>query len=232
MFENRSLYIPYYNCLSYTKWIRFQRDSKPYDKQEFRTPININIIINSCVILEGFFFSLIKDQLFVAEHELSSDHRRIEKKKNSNLLTKMLYEYSQKLEEDSWTGYLRLFEMFTDTKIQRKNPEWEAIQTLFKFRNILVHGNELEFQFLDSGEITSANRKVKSIFEYCRKNDLADIDRDKREINILTNRGVDFFFEHMRMFAINVFEILPQARKTKSSVDMFEFREDYPSDLM
>ncbi len=139
------LYIPYYNILQFTKWLIVERSFSQKNEQLNSTPINITILINCCVILEGFLYTLVKDYLFFEGPKCNKEFG-IEKKQLP-LFSKILEEYSIQLDKDSWNGYIRLFELFTSCEIDKKTELWKAINILFQFRNLLVHGNELEFYF-------------------------------------------------------------------------------------
>ncbi len=76
------------------------RNSLPEGSHPPLQSINITIIINCCMVLEGFLFTIIKDYLKITEGEIKSNPK-LEAIINPSLFSKILTEYSTKLDEGS-----------------------------------------------------------------------------------------------------------------------------------
>jgi len=225
--KKKALYIPYYGMLKYTKWLIEQRDITPQNEQIHSASANTAIIINCCIVLEGFLYTLIKDYLFIVGHRIA-DNSQTEKRQHHHLLfERILNEYSLRLNNDSWNGYLRLFELFTGIDIPKDTQLWKSVKCLFQFRNLLVHGNEMEFLFNDirNSKPYSTNRKFNTVLSYCEEFNLPSINFENQSVNLLSNTIADHFFSVMKKFAIEVFELIPEDERAKTMIEMFEFYE-------
>lgn len=226
MIEGRNLYIPYYNHIQFLNYLISERNLIPEHENMHSHSTNITIILNSCMILEGFLFTILKDYLFIAKHRIG-EGSMIEKIDHPTLFTKFLLEYSNRLDENGWRDYLNLFELFTDCKIERNTEQWNAVDILFSYRNFLVHGNEIEL-FLSGDSISKikiepSNRKLNRIIEYLRVKGLINIDENKIQVDLLNHKIADHFYYEMKRFAIYIYELIPKERRSKTMVDMFLF---------
>jgi len=124
--------------------------------------------------------TIIKDHLKITEGQIKSNPT-FEAIINPSLFTRILTEYSTKLDEGSWNNYISLFELFTESKIIRDNEHWKATVILFKLRNYLVHGNEIEFYIQgnskDNLKISTQNKNLNKILSYYREMDLLHLDK-------------------------------------------------------
>lgn len=227
MQQKRYLLIPYNDHLHFTKWLIAERDSLSEANTATLQSINTSIIVTSCMILEGFLHTFLKDSLFLEQHRLGPKYS-IEEIDHPPLFKKLLIEYGNKLDEDSWRGYIELFELFTDCKIDRSLEMWKSIDALFSYRNFLIHGNEFELNRTGSSmsdyKLVSPNRKLNNIFRFLKERDLINVDMEKVEVNLLSSKAADHFYESMKEFAVYIFDLVPQDKRFSTSTDMTQFR--------
>lgn len=226
MIEGRNLYIPYYNQVQFLNYLISERNLIPEYENMHSRSTNITIILNSCMILEGFLFTILKDYLFIAEHRIG-EQSRIEKIDHPKLFKKFLLEYSSRLDDNGWRDYLNLFELFTNCKIDKRNEHWNSVDVLFNYINFLVHGNEIDLYLsgdsISNIKIEPANRKLNKIIDYLKATDLIKVDETKVQVDLLNNKVADHFYYEMKMFAIYIFELIPSDHRTKTIADMFLF---------
>ncbi len=101
--------------------------------------------------------------------------------------------------------------------------------TLFKIRNYLVHWNEIEFYIQgdskDKLKISTQNKNLNKILSYYSEMDLIHLDKEKVLVSILTNKASDHFLLSMSKFAIQIYELIPENKRTQLTIDMFMFNE-------
>jgi hypothetical protein len=111
--------------------------------------INFNIILSSACLVEGILETSLyafrryqQDLIFKQKDTLSSDSPKI-----SSFLHRIYGDINSRIESSMGAeGYNKMFELLIGaklSKLKRVEPEWEGLETLFAFRNVLAHGRRI-----------------------------------------------------------------------------------------
>lgn len=126
-----------------------------------------------------------------------------------------------------------LFFVYTGMKVQDQldDETYQAVDIMFKFRNALLHGNEIDIFFekhkdtkVDDVEVLG---KFKNILRYGDKKNLIVLEFDKEKIDLLTNEFIDHFFWHTTKYICSIYDRMPDRDMKRSSLDIFRVREKY-----
>ena len=227
--KNHMLYIPYYKTLKFIKWLKVNRAEKDYSTKSSIESINTAIIIHSCIVIESFLTSILKDELFISNHKLN-EKREIEKIKNPRIIENLFLRINQDLEKASWSSYAELFELIIDYKFDKDSVLWKSMNFMFQYRNMLVHGSEIVIQKTQETAkcpFSSPNSKLTIVLKYFFEVGLISGSEDLKSISILTNEIADHFFNNMRLFVLELMDQLKEMDKKFSRIDMFEFKYEY-----
>lgn len=216
----------WYLYYSFIKWQIQRRNENDRKVQAIHPSLNISIIASCCAVIEGFLFTTIKDYWFFSRPKNETEENL------KQIYNRQLEDYLKQLENASYTRYLDLFKVFTGLSISETiNPKtYKAIKKMFEFRNCLLHGNEIDLNFIKSEETRLENVEVhgkyKKILEYGDENNLIVLDFAKGEIDLLTNKFIDHFYCHTTKFICEVFENIPEPYRERLSTDIFSIKEN------
>lgn len=222
--EHKKLSILWYNQFELIRWKLRERNDNSLSVQAVKPSLNISIIISCCSVIEGYLFSVIKDHLFIAAHKNNIEND------NTQLLDRVLYDYSEQLENATWSRYLKIFEIITGYSISESlEPTiFKAVSIMFQYRNQLAHGNEIVITFIDSsgpGEI-KPNSRYHKILKYGEEKKLVTVDYANHNFNILTDQFIDHFYENTKQFIIEVNEMFPPELRSILTADLFAIIND------
>jgi hypothetical protein len=192
---------------SLIKWKIANRDSVDNEKKDYLVPtINASLITDLSTFWEGIVFEM-QTEIFFDRFE----HR---KDKFNNSLTDY---FDKKLSKATWTNYIEYFDLLLGEKLSGKieNENWKAINMLFSFRNMLVHGKEIEIHYYEENGIVKSESPYghKSIFEFLKSKNLLDLSYSPHlnSVDMLNNKVVDFFHENVIDFIESLFNLFPES---------------------
>jgi len=194
----------YYAWWYFPELIDFHRESR---KQNSLFHImNISILINSAIVIEGFLCELIK-------------HHIGEYTETKNLKTRLHKELNDKLDKSSWNDlkYFYLLSIGKDLHLSTTNENWKSINILFMFRNMLTHSKPVKFK----GEVIDNELKVthfgsyENIYKFLLEKKLTNkIDIVKSMNTELINSQIaDYFWNETHFFLNNVINSDEQFKK-------------------
>ncbi|KAA3637504.1 MAG: hypothetical protein DWQ02_06625 [Bacteroidetes bacterium] len=222
--QHKKLSILWHNQLELIRWKLRERNDNSYSVQVVKPSLNISIIISCCSVIEGYLFTVIKDHLFIAGHKNNKEND------NTQLLDRVLLDYSEQLENATWGRYLKIFETITGYSISKgiESNIFKAVAIMFQYRNQLAHGNEIEITFIENGgpgEIKPTSKYFK-ILKYGEEKKLIKVDYDNHNFDILTNQFIDHFYEKTKQFIIEVNEMFPPELRSILTADLFAIIND------
>ncbi len=175
----------YYNLPYFVDYLIRQR-SKIHSSN-----INYTIIILSTTIIESLLFDLLN--LCIGD---SFDLNTMEGRISNDL--------SNRLNKASWNEFQKITPILLNKKLNDcvDNELWKTIQSLFDYRNEIVHGKPFIVEkSIDGNEVNySYQGKMKKIFEFLKEKDVI---QDQRP-GIMTNEIVDFFWLNTKKFILEI----------------------------
>lgn len=170
--------------------------------------MNISILINSAIVIEGFLYELIK--VHIGENiEIN------------NLETRLHQELNEKLDKSSWNDlkYYYNLSIGVDLNLTTTNENWKSINTLFLFRNMLTHSKPVKFkvEVINNEPKTKHFGSYENIYKFLLEKKLTNkVDIIKSmNTNLINSEIADYFWDETQSFIKNVlksnkeFEELP-----------------------
>lgn len=185
----------YYAWWYFPELIDFHRECR---KQNSLLHImNISILINSAIVIEGFLYELIK--LYIGENiEIN------------NLETRLHQELNEKLDKSSWNDlkYYYNLSIGVDLNLTTTNENWKCINTLFLFRNMLTHSKPVKFkvEVIDNEPIMKHFGSYENIYKFLLEKKLTNkVDIIKSmNTNLINSEIADYFWNGTQIFMKNV----------------------------
>jgi hypothetical protein len=192
--------------------------------QEVRAGVNFSIILGAACYLEGCFESALKALL---EHQRGVynkiDIPEFETRRSMNV-------FYNRMEEDlaeriaaalGATGYDEMFELLLGRRLSslhQISPLWEGVTVLFKFRNVLGHGRQVEARHVSA--YSNAVREefsggYRATEDYLKRRQLLDkkFTDHHSEYLYLSNPTADHFWELAQMIPRALTESLEGAER-------------------
>lgn len=192
---------------SLIKWKIQQRDLLDKVEMDYLiSTINASLINDMATFWEGIVFEM-QTEIFFERFAQREDG-----------FQKSLNDYfDNKLSNATWSNYLEYFDLLLGEKLVGKmsNENWKSINAMFSFRNMLVHGKEIEIHYYEHNGKLHAESPYgfKKIFDFLKENKLLDFSFSPHlnTIDMLNKKVVDFFYENMITFIETLFDIFPDS---------------------
>lgn len=190
---------------SMIKWEIQQRDLLDKTKTDYLiSTINASLIIEMATFWEGIVFEM-QTEIFFDRFGKGVDGFQ-------NSLNRY---FDNKLSNATWTAYIEYFDLLLGEKLVERNENWKAIQVMFNFRNMLVHGKEIEIHYYDDNGKLHAESPYgfKKIFDFLKEKRLLDLSftPHMNSVDILNGNVVNFFYANVIQFIDKLFDILPES---------------------
>lgn len=203
---------------SLIKWKITNRDL--LDKEEKKhliSTINASLITDLSTFWEGIVFEM--------QTEIFFDRFEHQKNKFNNSLTDY---FDKKLSKATWINYIEYFDLLLGEKLSSKteNENWKAINMLFSYRNMLVHGKEIEIHYYEENGIIKSESPYghKNIFEFLKSKNFLDLSYSPNlnSVDMLNSKVVDFFYDNVITFIENLFNLFPESEIGELKVNFKE----------
>lgn len=183
-------------------WESVKFIAKNREESELENALNYTLILQCCAYTEGLICKVLRTII---------DYRRF-KFKNAGTENEGfgVLNYLEKIENDidqaQWKNYNDLYYQLFNEKLTQKitSITWEAIDSMFSYRNTILHGNNITIEYnqvqessFQSVEIKGKHNKLFSFFE---KNKL--IEKPMGFITPINNKILDFFIAKTESFEI------------------------------
>lgn len=160
--------------------------------------INVSLILNSATVIEGLVYETI-----------SKSFGRFENR--DSLHNRLMVEFSDRIEKSSWTDLQNIYKIVFDNELSKVVTQdiWRNTQSLFDFRNMIVHGKSLNISIIlkndDKTTETKIYGKYKKIYDFLVNEkkvvNKSSIGRDGYPIiTLINNDSGDFYWETAREF--------------------------------
>ncbi|WP_291138596.1 hypothetical protein [Flavobacterium sp. UBA7663] len=183
------------------------------EKVDLISMINSSIIIELATFIEGMVFEM-QTEIF---------YTRINSKTRFEVC--VVEYFDKKLDGATWANYVDFFEIIFGQKLSSKiTPDvWKSISLLFKFRNLLVHGNVIQIEYYTENAKTGAecSSKFKPIFEYLKEKKLLDLTftPQTNTVDLLNNNAINHFYKYSLKFLEELFNHLPELALLKKNFE-------------
>lgn len=160
--------------------------------------INIAIILNSATVIEGLVYET-----------LSKSFGRFENRDSLN--NRLMAEFSDRIEKSSWAELQNIYKIMFGNELSKVvDPDiWRNTQSLFDFRNMIVHGKSLKISIVSNIDYktcdTVIHGKYKKIYDFLvhEKKIIEEsiLGEDGYPIiTLINNKSSDFYWETAREF--------------------------------
>ena len=174
------------------KWKISERNKMDSDKQHSLIfGINTSLIVDCASFVEGVIDEVLRKVLY---------HRQYPAK--DELKYRLITDLENRLENAQWTEYIKVSELIIGKTMSNSlgNDLWKSISTMFVFRNMIVHGKELQIEYYkDSKEKIRVvvPRKYNTVYGYLiEKRVIIKKIKDRYDrIDIIDNLVIDHFFK-------------------------------------
>lgn len=166
-------------------------------KSSIEKSINISIIINCAIVIEGFLYELTKQIIGV-------------KIPDGTLEDRLHDELNRRLDKSSWNELVHLYKISTNSNLNEltDNENWKSITILFLFRNMLTHSKPVKFfiNVIDGTPKMKHFEKYEIIYNFLIEKKLTkEVDFIKSMNTELINSAVaDFFWKESKIFIKNI----------------------------
>lgn len=166
------------------------------ENKDYADSMNISIILNSATVIEG----LINETLNMSINSLPG---------NESLIGRLEQELKLRIEKSSWGDLQNLYRIVKNKELSKdiSSDVWKRTQSLFDFRNMIVHGKELRISTYTENNIrrTKVHGKYLKIYDYLQKEmkvieETSLSDGKYPTITLITNESSDFYWETARAF--------------------------------
>lgn len=175
------------------KWKIENRNLLNDNEHELRHTINVSIIVDLATFLEGMVSQILLTVLDRKSMSIDDFYKRIINKIKLDMA------------EITWSNYNKYIELISGTKLSDKlDPEIiKAVNFLFKFRNKLVHANNIKINYFEcNGKIDySSSLNYETIIKYLKEKKLIDLNIN--DFPNITNVINDNVINHFNEFAMN-----------------------------
>lgn len=192
---------------SMIKWKIQQRDLLNKAQNDYLiSTINASLINDMATFWEGIVFEM-QTEIFFERFGQRSD-------KFQDSLNDY---FDTKLSNATWRNYLEYFDLLLGEKLEVKieNENWKALNVMFTFRNMLVHGKEIEIHYYDDNGKLNAESPYgfRTIFNFLKEKKLLDFSfsPNLNSVDMLNENVVDFFYTNMITFIERLFDIFPDS---------------------
>lgn len=192
---------------SLIKWKIQQRNL--LDKTEISyliSTINASLINDMATFWEGIVFEM-QSEIFYTRFD-----------KNKGKFQKSLSNYfDSKLGNATWINYLEYFDLLLGEKLVARIEceNWKTVNIMFSYRNMLVHGKEIEMHYFkdEGGLYAESPYGFKKIFDFLKEKNLLDFSfsPNLNSVDMLNDNIVDFFYVNMIEFIERLFQIFPDS---------------------
>ncbi len=202
LFDSFTVWLYYPSLI---KWKMKQRDLLDKQERELISTINASLIIEMTTFWEGLVNEM--------QSEIFFDRLGQKDKFHESLNTY----FDEKLNKATWTTYISIFDLLLGEKISSKmdNENWKAINILFSFRNMLVHGREIEINYFEeNGQIMAESPfGFRKVFDFLKEKNLLDISfaPHLNSVDILNKNVVNFLYENLIKFIEDLFNQFPES---------------------
>ncbi|WP_460219410.1 hypothetical protein [Psychroserpens sp. MEBiC05023] len=159
--------------------------------------LNISIIMNSAIIVEGFLYETIKDHVG-------------EMVWNKTISDRLNTEFNKRLDNSSWNELINHFQTVFDFGLNSlTEPEnWKAIMILFSFRNMLTHSKPIMFsvKMINKKPVMRHLGNYEKVYQFLVEKKLINkIDfYESMETELINSKIADFFWNEAQTFINNV----------------------------
>jgi hypothetical protein len=206
-------YIPTWEILpSAIRCITMQRNhlndkKKLSQKNELKQTIcglNYSIILNSACLIEGILDNFLKVTTKIKFLSIEKSRSKFEEK--------LFEDFINRISISTWSKYNSIFEIVMNKKLsdffnEANKALWKDVEFLFKFRNLLAHGESIEMNYGDQSPEVVYHEKADVIEQFLKSRDLADKQLEEGDLFLeyfLTDKIADYFFEKTKEF---IFEL-------------------------
>jgi len=172
-------------------WILKQQEG--IENNDLLIGLNCGIVLNLCSLIESFNKELLI--VFISNYLKDSNHN------DEFLFERLTDELKIQIENSEWNKQKDLFKKITNNEVKNIIPEptLRSTNELFKFRNILTHGNKVSLfhsKYNGKSNYRLEPSKFDSLIGYLTEKKLIE-KKDKYDSNIFTNsisnKVVNFF---------------------------------------
>ncbi|WP_423149764.1 hypothetical protein [Rubrolithibacter danxiaensis] len=159
--------------------------------------INISILINSAIVIEGFLYELIKYNVG-------------EKLNDNSLEFRLNQDFNEKLDNSTWSDLKGYYKTATglDLHSATSNENWKSISTLFHFRNMLTHSKPVKFtvKVVNNKPVMKHFGHYENVYNFLVEKKLVKPVNFVRSMNtdLINSAIVDFFWSETQIFLKNV----------------------------
>lgn len=191
---------------SLIKWKIEQRNKvDKIEKDYLISTINASLIIEMATFWEGIVNEMQTEIFFDRLGQKDKFHESLNEY------------FDEKLSKATWATYIKVFDLLLGESLTNRieNENWKAINILFNFRNMLVHGKEIQIDYFeDGGKIgVESPNGFKKTFEYLKEKKLLNVSLSPRlnSVDMLNSDVVDFLYNHLIKFIENLFDLFPDS---------------------
>lgn len=186
------------------KWKIQERDCIENDAL-LQATINVSIIVDLTTYLEALVNKILSS---ILKQKINTDEK----------FQNQLYSYLQeKLNDATWSNYSEYFELICNLKLTEKLDSnlVKTINTLFIFRNIIVHGNDIKIDYFYNKnnilDYSSSKKKSKTVIQFLKEKRLINLNLTTLTdiFDIVNNQVITYFYDNTMKYIESIFELLP-----------------------
>lgn len=186
------------------KWKIKERDCIENDTL-LQATINVSIIVDLTTYIEALTNKILSS---ILKQKINTDE------KFQNQIYSYLYE---KLNDATWSNYPEYFELICNLKPTEKLDAniVRTINTLFTFRNIIVHGNDFKIDYFYNNhnkiDYSSSKKKSKAVIQLLKEKKLINLNLTTLTdiFDIVNNRVILYFYESTMEYIESIFDLFP-----------------------
>jgi len=196
-----------------------------------------SIIVDIAGILEGFINEILdialeeKTTTSYTSEELdtmieSDDIDNEDEEKSEDFKYRLFDNLRERIQNSTWTGYHEIFKLIFGKEMQNSVgiETWKSINSLFTFRNMIIHGKTLTFNYIqidDSDKFSiSLDNKYQRVYAYLTELNLIETTVNGY-VDIVNYQIVLHYYNSMNNFIKEVIDSMDNSQEKKSIVEIF-----------
>lgn len=210
-------------------------------KAEFSIAYSLyySIVVDIAGVLEGFINEILDVALVektsksytVEELDVLIESNEIEDEddeKSDNFKYRLFDNLRERIQNSTWTGYQEIFKLIFGKEMQSSvNADtWKSINSLFVFRNMIIHGKVLTFNYIqieNSDKFSiSLDNKYQKVYAYLSELNLIETTVNGY-VDIINYQIVLHFYNCMNNFIKEIIGGMDNSKEKKAIIEIFSF---------
>ncbi len=219
---------PWLNILDATAWKLGE-----INKLKNCHKLNYSIIINMTAVIEGYINHLMEIVLesrtntIYTEAELDEIiEENLQEPERDEFIDRLTESINLELEQASWARYNTLFKIIfgKEMKMTVHNSTWKAINALFTFRHMIVHGKILTVEYnwtgVDNEYAINVHNKYKSVYAYLSEKGIVHVSLTGH-VDLMSIEIVNHFYSMMKSFIKEIIDSISDKKEIDSLLEIF-----------